>query len=263
MNNTYITCQKSNNIKIETNKLYYIDCLKGMKYIDMILCDLPYNTIACTWDCSISFSKLWIEYERIIKDMGGMLFTANGSFTHKVISSNIKYYKYKWIWVKTKKGNFVNAKNRPMTNFEEVIVFSKGNTANGSKIKMNYFPQGLIKCGKTFKSGKNRFGSMAGKRPSHKKETVREFTGYPCDVLYFDSVSKPLHPTQKPVKLFEYLIKTYTNEGDVVLDNCIGSGTTAIACMNLNRKFIGFENNKKYFDIANKRIKEHEVKNEK
>ncbi len=241
-------------------QLYLGDCLTIMltlpdKSIDMILCDLPYGTTASSWDSILNFSKLWKEYERIIKDAGAMVFTTSGQFTYKLISSNTKYYKYKWIWIKTKKGNFVNAKNRPMTNFEEILIFSKGNTANGSKIKMNYFPQGLIKCGKVFKSGKNRFGSMAGKRPSHKKETIRQFTGYPCDVVYFNSVSKSLHPTQKPVALFEYLIKTYTNEGDLVLDNCMGSGTTGVACKKIGRKFIGIEMNEEYMRIAQARIK--------
>jgi len=242
-----------------TNKLFMGNCLEIMpqipdKSIDMILCDLPYGTTASTWDFCLDFKKMWIEYERIIKNEGAMIFTANGQFTHKLICSNEKYYKYKWIWVKTKKGNFVNAKNRPMTNFEEILVFSKANTANGSKIKMNYYPQGLVECGKLFKSGENRFGSMAGKRPSHKTETIREFTGYPCDVLYFDSEPKPIHPTQKPVALFEYLIKTYTNEEDLILDNCAGSGTTGVACKNLNRKFLLIEKEEEYCEIIKQRL---------
>ena len=237
------------------------DCLEIMKTIednsiDMILCDLPYGTTASGWDSVIDFNNLWKEYERIITEKGAIVLTASGQFTHKTIQSNLSLYKYKWIWIKTKKGNFVNAKNRPMTNFEEVLVFSKGNTANGSKVKMNYNPQGIKECGKTFKSGKNRFGTMAGKRPGHKSETVREFTGYPCDVLHFDSVGKPIHPTQKPVALFEFLIKTYTNENNLVLDNCMGSGTTGVACVNTNRNFIGIELDENYFNIAKKRINE-------
>jgi len=239
------------------------DCLEVMKdisdkSIDMILCDLPYGTTACKWDVIIPFEPLWEQYERIMTDKGAIILTSSGQFTHKVIESNINLFKYKWIWVKTKKGNFVNAKNRPMTNFEEVLVFSKGNTANGSKIKMNYFPQGLEVCNKVFKSGESRFGSMAGKRPGHKKETLREFTGYPSDVLYFDSVGDIKHPTQKPVALFEYLIKTYTNEGDLVLDNCAGSGTTGIACINTNRNYILIEKEEKYCEITKQRIKEME-----
>lgn len=248
-------------MEITPNNIYNMDCIEGMRHIpdgsvDMILCDLPYGTTASKWDSIIDFEKLWEQYERVIKDTGAIVLTASGSFTHKLINSNEKLYKYKWIWVKTKKGNFVNAKNRPMTSFEEVLVFSKGNTANGSNVKMEYNPQGLIPCHKVNVDNGSRFGSMAGKRPSHKKVTVQKFTNYPSDVLYFDSVGKPEHPTQKPVDLFEYLIKTYTQEGDIVLDSCIGSGTTAVACINTDRQYIGFELEEKYFNIAENRIAE-------
>lgn len=241
------------------NELIKGDCLEVMaripdKSIDMILTDLPYGTISCSWDNIIPFDELWKEYERIITDKGSIVLTASGQFTHKAITSNLPLYKYKWIWVKTRKGNFINAKNRPMTQFEEVLVFSKGNTANGSKIKMNYFPQGLEVCNEIHKDGKNKFGSMVGKRASHKKETLVEVTGYPTDVLYFDSEGDIKHPTQKPVPLFEYLIKTYTNEGDLVLDNCAGSGTTGIACINTNRNYILIEKDETYFELLKKRI---------
>src|SRR5699024_1951318 len=128
--------------------------------------------------------------ERVIKPDGAIILTASGQFTHKLIQSNLKLYKYKWIWVKSKKGNFVNAKNRPMTSFEEVLVFSKGNTANGSKIKMKYNPQGLKPIHKVNKDNGSRFGTMAGKRPSHKKETIQRWTNYPCDVLTIGSERK-------------------------------------------------------------------------
>lgn len=242
------------------------DCLKLMKEIpdksiDMILCDLPYGTTASEWDKIIDFKELWKEYERVIKDDGAIALFGSGSFTYKLIESNEKLYKYKWIWFKSKRGNFVNAKNRPMTSYEEIMMFSKGNTANGSKIKMRYFPQGLIekRTVRTDKSG-TRFGTMIGKRPSHKETVISEYTNYPFDVLQFDSVSKPQHPTQKPVALLEYLIKTYTNEGDVVLDNCMGSGSTCVAAVNTNRHYIGFELDEKYFDIACQRLDEVEEK---
>ena len=149
-----------------------------------------------------------------------------------------------------------------MTSYEEILVFSKGNTANGSKIKMKYYPQGLKPIHKVSKDNGTRFGSMAGKRPSHKDITIQKWTNYPCDTLSFNSVGKPTHPTQKPVDLCEYLIKTYTKENELVLDNCMGSGTTAIACINTNRNYIGFEwcpdePHDKYFVLANKRIEEH------
>src|SRR5699024_9191874 len=133
----------------------------------------------------------------------------------------------------------------------------KGNTANGSKNKMKYNPQGLIEVNKTTKASPNRFGSMAGKRPSHQKYTKQKYTNYPVDILEFNSLGSYSHPTQKPVALFEYLIKTYTNEGETILDNCMGSGTTAIACMNTKRNFIGFELDKTYYEKSLERIKNH------
>lgn len=245
---------------IELNTIYNKECLEGMKKIpdgsiDMILCDLPYGTTASKWDSIIDFEKLWEEYERIISDNGAIVLTASGSFTHKVISSNEKLFRYKWIWIKSRPGNFVNANNRPMTKYEEILVFSRGKTANGSKNKMKYNPQGLIEVNKTTKASPNRFGTMAGKRPSHQKYTKQKYTNYPVDILGFNSLGSYSHPNQKPVDLFEYLIKTYTNEGETVLDNCMGSGTTAIACLNTKRNFIGFELNKEYFEIAQNRIK--------
>lgn len=247
---------------MELNRIYNEDCLEGMKRIpdksvNMILCDLPYGTTASKWDSIIDFKKLWEEYERIISDNGAIVLTASGSFTHKVISSNEKLFKYKWIWIKSRPGNFVNANNRPMTKYEEILVFSKGNTANGSKNKMKYNPQGLIEVNKTTKASPNRFGSMAGKRPSHQKYTKQKYTNYPVDILEFNSLGSYSHPNQKPLDLFEYLIETYTNEGETVLDNCMGSGTTAISCMNTNRNYIGFELDKTYYEKSLERIKNH------
>ena len=200
---------------------------------------------------------MWEQYERVIKDNGAIVLTASGSFTHKVISSNEKLFKYKWIWIKSRPGNFVNANNRPMTKYEEILVFSKGNTANGSKNKMKYNPQGLIEVNKPTKASPNRFGSIAGKRPGHQKYTKQKYTNYPADILEFNSLGSYSHPNQKPVELFEYLIKTYTNEGETVLDNCMGSGTTAIACINTERNFIGFELDETYYNKSLERIKEH------
>lgn len=246
------------------NQIFNEDCLIGMtripdKSVDMILCDLPYGTTASKWDKTIDVDILWREYERIIKDNGAIVLTASGQFTHKIIQSNTKLYRYKWIWIKSSKGNFVNANNRPLTQFEEILVFSKGHTANGSKNKMEYHPQGIMKIEKKVKPNKHKFGGMAGSRPSHKKEYVQKYTNYPSDVLT-DFTKKPYplyHPTQKPIGLFEYLIKTYTSENDVVLDNCIGVGTTALACINSNRRYIGFELDEGYYTIAKERIKHH------
>lgn len=250
-------------IILEINKIYNEDCLEGMKKIDgksidMILCDLPYGTTASKWDKYINNTLLWEQYERIITDNGAIVLFASGSFANKLINSNEKLYKYKWIWIKNEKSNFVNAKNRPMTQFEEILIFSKGNTANGSKIKMAYYPQGTKVINQKQPVYKNNFGSIAGKRKSHQDTFVTEIGNYPTDILFFNAKAKMhrLHPNEKPIELCEYLINTYTNEGNLVLDNCMGSGTTAISAINTNRNFIGFEKDTTYFEIAKKRIED-------
>lgn len=239
------------------------DCLELMKNIpdgsvDMILCDLPYGTTASAWDKVIQSDKLWKQYRRIIKPQGAIALFASGQFTNKLINSQDDIYRYKWIWIKNRPGNFVNAKNRPMTKYEEICVFSDGITANTKHLerKMVYHPQGLVEINKAAKHCDTKFGTMAGKRKSQKKVTVQKFTNYPTDVLNFDVEYKPKHPTQKPVDLLEYLIKTYTNENNTVLDNCMGSGSTGVACVNTNRNFIGMELEEKYFKIAEQRIME-------
>lgn len=247
---------------LEINKIHLGDCLELMREIpdrsiDMILCDLPYGTTASKWDNIISFKELWVQYKRIIKNEAAIVLTASSSFTYKIISSNEDMYKYKWIWIKSRPSNFVNAKNRPMTKFEEVLVFSKGSIANGSIHKMKYYPQGLIEVNRKTKASPNKFGSVAGKRPSHQEHTIQKYTNYPNDILEFTSLGKYLHPNQKPLDLFEYLIKTYTNENELVLDNCIGSGTTAIAALNTNRNFIGIEKDPAYYQLACERVENH------
>ncbi|MCL2221267.1 MAG: MT-A70 family methyltransferase [Oscillospiraceae bacterium] len=247
------------NTEAMVNRIHNEDCLLGMQRIadgsiDFILCDLPFGTTANDWDKIIPFDKLWAECERVIKPNGAIALFANGAFTHRLIASNCDLFRYKWIWEKTKRGNFVNAKNRPMTAYEEICVFSKAHTANGSKNKMVYYPQCLIPCNKTVKAGQGKHGTMSGKRPSHKDEFVQEYTGYPCDILAFPSVGKPLHPTQKPDDLLEYLIRTYTQPSEIVLDNTCGSGSTLTAAINTGRKFIGFELDPKYYQIAVNRV---------
>lgn len=238
------------------------DCLEEMKKIpdcsvDMILCDLPYGTTASKWDSIIDFSELWNQYNRIIERHGAIVLFSSGRFTNKLINSQPDIYRYKWVWIKTKRGNFVNCNNRPMTGYEEISVFSKGITANtkNSDLKMKYHPQGLVELNKAVRHGDSKFGTMAGKRKSHKSVTVQRYKNYPCDVLFFNSVPNPVHPTQKPTDLLEYLIKTYTDEGNIVLDNCMGSGSTGVACVNTKRNFIGIEKDERYFDIAETRIK--------
>jgi len=239
---------------MELNRIYNEDCLEGMKRIpdksiDMILCDLPYGTTACKWDAVIPFEPLWEQYERIIKDNGAIVLTASQPFSTMLRYSNLKNYKYDLIWVKNNAGNFQLCKKQFLKFHENISIFYKK--------QPTYNPQGLKKLENPIvQSNKGKAGKLghlgSEKKRSHYKQ---EFIGYPRNILYFDRPSKPLHPTQKPVELCEYLIKTYTNEGETVLDNCMGSGTTAIACINTNRNFIGFELDKHYCDIANERIR--------
>ena len=259
-NNSEETNAQSLQMAVSHSTVFHGDCLEIMKSIpdrsvDMILCDLPYGTTACKWDTIIPFDKLWEQYERIIKPNGAIVLTASQPFTSALIMSNPILFKYCWIWQKSKVGNIFNCKNAPQKNYEDIAVFSKASIANGSKVLMKYNSQGLIKVEKTRSNiSKGRKDTTIGIRPSRlDNEYIQEFTNYPKQILQFNN-EQGLHPTQKPVALFEYLIKTYTNEGDIVLDNCAGSGTTGIACINTNRNCILIEKEQKYFDIINERI---------
>ena len=238
---------------IELNRIYNEDCLEGMKRIpdksiDMILCDLPYGTTACKWDVIIPFEPLWEQYERVIKDSGAIVLFGSEPFSSNLRTSNIKRYKYDWKWEKEKAGNFQLAKKQPMKKQEDIMVFYK---------KMPTFnPQGLVEINKVRKNNPTKNGSMGHLQSTQKRKTyVQKYTNYPTEVLKYNN-EKGLHESQKPVALFEYLIKTYTNDDDIVLDNCMGSGTTAIACINTNRNYIGFETNIGYYNIALQRIKD-------
>jgi site-specific DNA-methyltransferase (adenine-specific) len=243
-------------------QLIHGDCLEKMKdipdkSIDMILCDLPYGTTSCKWDVVIPFEPLWEQYERIIKDNGAIVLTASQPFTTKLISSNESLFKYEFIWIKNKPTGFINAKNAPLKKHENVLVFSKGKTANCNKNNMIYNPQGLIEINK-FKKSKYDKNDIWGTRPCRKNDGyTQKYSNYPTSILEFNGEANPIHNTQKPVALLEYLIKTYTNENETVLDNCMGSGSTGVACINTNRNFIGIEKDDKYFEIAKKRIEEH------
>lgn len=231
------------------------DCLEKMKgipdkSIDMILCDLPYGTTACKWDSIIPLEQLWAEYNRIIKDKGAIILFSAQPFTTILINSNMKNYRYNWYWKKNNKTGFVFAKYQPMRCVEDICVFYKG--------MPTYNPQGLIKLDKPIKETGKKINIY--NQATLDKPHVTEFTNYPVHVLEFKK-EFGLHPTQKPVDLLEYLIKTYTNEGETVLDNCMGSGSTGEACINTNRRFIGIEKDKKYFEIARNRIKEVANKN--
>lgn len=250
---------------IELNRIYNEDCIgeHGMslipdKSVDMILCDLPYGTTECAWDSIIPFEPLWEQYERVIKDDGAIVLTSAQPFTTMLISSNMRLFKYCWVWEKTMAVGFINAKNRPLSAHEDICVFSKGTIANKSDRRMKYNPQGLVFAPRT----KKRDRPMSAKgngfmkpRPSHKPVYDVEYENYPRSVIKVaNSNHDSVHPTQKPVALFDYLIQTYTSEGDTVLDNCMGSGTTAVACIATKRNFIGFELDKEYHRIANERI---------
>jgi site-specific DNA-methyltransferase (adenine-specific) len=242
---------------MEVNKILQGDCLEVMpnipdKSIDMILCDLPYgalnkNNPNAKWDIVIPFEPLWKEYKRIIKDNGAIVLTAQGMFSAKLMLSNKKMWKYNLVWKKSNRiSGFLNSNRMPLRNHEDIIVFY-------NKLP-TYNPQ-MTKGEKshTRGHGKNLKNGCYGE---HKFIQGTEYTTnkFPISVLNFDKDHPPIHPTQKPVALFEYLIKTYTNKGDLVLDNCAGSGTTGVACKNLGRDFILIEKEKKYYEIAKKRI---------
>jgi site-specific DNA-methyltransferase (adenine-specific) len=252
------------NYGLEINHIHNEDCLEGMKKIkdksiDMILCDLPYGTTDCKWDSIIPLEKLWNEYERIIKDNGAIVLTATQPFASLLINSNLKLFKYDWIWEKDQGSNFINVKNEPLKKHENVLIFSKGTIANKSNRRMVYNPQGLVPCEiKKSNTNKRKNGGYLSERENfNDNEYKQTFKNYPTTILKYQR-DRGLHPTQKPVAMFEYLIRTYTEQGDVVLDNCMGSGTTAIACIQSGRNFIGFENDIEhgYYETAMKRINE-------
>lgn len=240
------------------------DCLELMKNIpdksvDMILCDLPYGTTACKWDIIIPFDKLWEQYKRIIKDCRAIVLFGDEPFSSFLRTSNLPYYKYDWYWRKTRPAGFTNAKLKPLKDIETISIFSNGMTANGSAKNMSYFPQGLEECNVDWSRPQVYLDGDKGVNParkSHKLNRKIEKTGYPRQILDFPNPNNEvLHPTQKPVELCEYLIKTYSNEGDLILDNCAGSGTTLLAAKNLNRQFIGIEKEQEYYDICLERLK--------
>lgn len=233
-------------------KLIHGNCLDVMKTIedssvDMILCDLPYGTTAFKWDTIIPFEPLWEQYNRVIKEKGTIVLFGSEPFSSKLRMSNLKMYKYDWIWEKEQGVNFQLCKYQPLKIHETISIFSKKSNL--------YYPQGLIKINK--KKSNNKKGGNWGHQSSEKirKEYTQQYSNYPKSVIRYNR-ERGLHPTQKPVALLEYLIHTYTNEGDLILDNCMGSGSTGVACINTKRKFIGIELDEKYFNIAKKRIEE-------
>ena len=222
------------------------------KSIDMILCDLPYGTTKNKWDSIIDLDELWNHYNRIIKDNGAIVLTAQTPFDKVLGVSNLKMLKYEWIWEKTSATGHLNAKKMPMKAHENILVFYKK--------PPTYNPQKTTGHERKVSTAKHKRNSKNSSNYGESSATTYDSTErYPRSVQLFstDKQKSSLHPTQKPVALFEYLVKTYTNEGDLVLDNCMGSGTTAVACMNTNRNYIGFELDSGYYNLTNERIINH------
>jgi len=221
--------------------------------VDMILCDLPYGTTACKWDTVIPFEPLWEQYLRVVKPNGAVVLFASQPFTAKLVLSNIEHFRYCWVWKSNRAANFAQAPYIPLKNVEDVVVFSRANIAQNSSLRMVYNPQGMSETHKVC-AGKKANDHRPNR--ADQKPYVQTATGYPSMLLEYAKEANPLHPTQKPVALCEYLIRTYTNEGETVLDNCMGSGTTGVACYNTVRRFIGIEKDPKYFEIAKARIEQ-------
>ena len=235
-------------------EIWHGDCLELMKNIpdksvDMVLCDLPYGTTKCKWDIRIPFDKLWELYYRICKEHAAIVLTANQPFTSQLVLSNISNFKYSLVWKKTRNSYPFFAKKRPLPQHEDILVFGRAK---------NYNPQ-MIKSEKAFKRNSNAKGRLDGDKEGKKWDGIStdHFERYPTSVIDISNPSSEcgLHPTQKPLALMEYLIKTYSNEWDLILDNCAGSGSTLVAAKNLNRQFIGIEKEKEYYDICLERLK--------
>mgnify|MGYP000601469929 CR=1 FL=1 len=245
-------------LKTEDLWLMKGDCLERMKEIpdgsvDMILTDPPYGTTACKWDSIIPLEPMWEQLKRIIKTNGAIVMTASQPFTSILTCSNLGMYKYSWVWEKNKCGNYMAAKYQPMKYHEDIVVFSNGGVNTRSKHPVPYFPVGIVGCniskkGKDIpREGLNTYHNLG-------KAHTQKATNYPKSIIEVNCDKGTVHPTQKPVALMEYLIKTYTNEGETVLDFASGSFTTGVACVNLNRKFIGIEMDDYYFELGKERI---------
>jgi site-specific DNA-methyltransferase (adenine-specific) len=226
------------------------DCLERMKEIadgsvDMVLTDPPYGTTACKWDSIIPIEPMWEQLKRVIKPNGAIVMTASQPFTTTLISSNMSMFKYVWQWKKSNLTNFLNAKRQPLRCFEDVVIFCSGQSVYNAQ---------MIETGNRMVS--RRVGTKTSVYGKADKETLYDRSSmYPTQLIEIPNRKDgKLHPTQKPVALMEYLIRTYTNENETVLDFTMGSGTTGVACVNLGRKFIGIELDQGYFDIAKERI---------
>jgi site-specific DNA-methyltransferase (adenine-specific) len=224
------------------------------KSIDMILCDLPYGSTACPWDTVIPFEPLWNQYKRIIKDNRAIVLTASQPFTSMLVMSNINMFKHEWVWIKNTSSGMMLAGKAPMKRHENILVFGIGSiTFNPQRIPGSVVSQHHAKEGYSYKNKASKLYNVEGNIPFVWSEEVNPHSVLPCDSVGNRDKTK-IHPTQKPVALFEYLIKTYTNEGDLVLDNCAGSGTTGMAYISTNRRFILIEQDPEYYKIMKKRL---------
>lgn len=230
------------------------DCLELMRDIpdgsvDAIITDLPYGTTACAWDTIIPFEPMWAQVKRSLKSCGAFVTTTSQPFTSYLVMSNPLWFRHEWIWEKTLATGYLNANRAPMKAHEDIAVFSQ----NGCV----YNPQKIH--GVPYRATSGAVGDFIRDKTVGGYITSNDGNRFPRSVLRFNSVQSPVHPTQKPVALYEYLIQTYTNEGDTVMDFCMGSGTTGVACVKLNRNFIGMEINPTYFEIAKRRIEEAQM----
>ena len=245
--------------------LHQGDCLEVMagiedKSIDLILCDPPYGATCLKWDKVIDFEQMWREYKRIIKDDGVIAIFGIQPFTSMLITSNPEMYRYSWVWRKDSATGHLNANYKPMQITEDINVFSYGKVGSLSKNPIRYNPQGVTEVNIKKRNNpnstwrKNKGYGGENNLLNSDKPFTQKYTGYPDNILVFPRDKHAVHPTQKPVALLEYLIRTYTKENEVVLDNCMGSGSTGVACMNTNRRFIGIELDAQHFDTAKRRM---------
>ena len=264
--------------KTDNYEIYKGDCLvvmdklieQGVK-VDAIITDPPYGTTACKWDDVIPFDEMWVRLNKLIKPNGAIVLFGSEPFSSQLRCSNLKNYKYDWIWEKSKCSNFPHAKNMPLKFHENIIVFSRGKIGHISQLKekrMIYNPQGIKKVDKTWERKRKYDKGDNGHhlvRESHKLKRIIEFENFPTTIIKIGNSNnneRKFHPTQKPVSLLMYLVRTYTNENEVILDFTMGSGSTGVACMLTDRKFIGVELDDKYFEIAENRLKEATEKKE-
>lgn len=247
---------------VSRSTLFWADCFDVFPFIadksvDAIIADLPYGTTACKWDSVLPFDKLWEQYERIITDNGAIVIFGSQPFTSALVMSNPKLFKYEWIWDKVNKyTGFLQASIRPLKRHENILVFSKSKTTFNKQM-VNITPYSQRKS-KNYGKKETTYRTIKNENPNKINETSEIGLGNPFSLIQFKSQNPNVeHPTQKPVELLEYLVKTYTNEGEIVLDNTMGSGTTGLACLKTNRQFIGIEKEKQYYDVAVRRLSEY------